>query len=313
MEINEGVDNVIENQEQTEVQVEENFENENENISENTEVEVQEGTEVFEEEVEEEKEFEEDMEKKEDYQKESFSATYKQKREALDNTLDSIIVRDEDDNLVSETWFWVMDFDDEYVMVEKYTWNNNGDNQCDYGRFSYSFDETNITASLTSEFEKMIVTWLTEEEYNKVQEERQQMSLDVEELKSKVSEFEKSIEEKDSKISELQEYYNSVESEKKESVVNELFEEFETVLKDNEEFTKLKDKAMDMEISVLEKELYALEGMVKHEVKNKEKKIKKFNYSHVSVSTVGENEVETNTDDIAEKEYGSVGKYLKKK
>ncbi len=51
----------------------------------------------------------------------SFSATYRQKREALSNALDSEIVKDGAGNVVSETYYWVDDFDDSYVFVERNT------------------------------------------------------------------------------------------------------------------------------------------------------------------------------------------------
>ena len=48
-----------------------------------------------------------------------FLPTYKQKREALSNTLDSNIVRDANGNIVEETYYYVNDFTDEEVFVEK--------------------------------------------------------------------------------------------------------------------------------------------------------------------------------------------------
>ena len=100
-----------------------------------------------------------------------FSAIYEQKRTALQNACDPIIIKDEDDNVISETYFWVSDFNDEYVFVEKNVWSDT-DHEHTYGRFTYTFDETNITATLTSEFELMVLTWLTVEENAKLETSR---------------------------------------------------------------------------------------------------------------------------------------------
>jgi len=138
----------------------------------------------------------------------TFSATYRQKRDALSNALDPKIERDEDGNLTYEEYLWVEDFDDTYVYVEKSIWTVS-DHEQKYGRFTYIFDETTITASISGEFEEMLLVWLTLEENQKLQDERNTATLVSEEfeaLKSKVTEYETSI-------STLTEQFNSMKSE----------------------------------------------------------------------------------------------------
>lgn len=262
-------------------------------------------------------------------EKVSFSASYKQRRDALNNALDPIIVRDEEGNYISETYYYVEDFTDEYVMVEKSYWSVDS-YECTYGRFTYSFDETTLTATITSEFEKMVKVWLTEAENQKLQEDRmaletmskdfEALKLEVEnyknsinsletekeELNTKVSDFEVKINEKDSKISELQEYQNKKELEIKQFEIDEIISDFESVLGDNEEFKAIKEKAMEYEIEVLQKELFALEGKIKHT--KTVKPIKKTQNFSSKVSVV-EPEV------VIEKEsyYGDAVKYIPKK
>jgi len=248
----------------------------------------------------------------------TFSATYKQKRCAIDNALDPIIVKGEDDKIISETYYYLDDFSDAYCMVEKYTWNENGREE-EYGRFTYSFDDTEIKATITSEFEKLIKTALTQAEYDQVMADRnifEIMSAEFEELKTKTSEYEATIttltSEKDALFSEnikLQEFKSTIEFENKRIEIEGLIEDFEVVLKDNEEFEQIKkdiaidEKLVGIEYESLEKELYALEGKVKHTKNNKSAKKPQVFSSKVSV---------IEESDINDSYYGDAVKYIKK-
>jgi hypothetical protein len=105
---------------------------------------------------------------------ESFSATMNQKREALSNALDPIIARNSNGEVISEVYFYVMDLDDEYVYVERDSYES-GDRDCKYGRFPYSFDNTAKTASITGSFEEMVVRWLTLSESAKLDADRDEL------------------------------------------------------------------------------------------------------------------------------------------
>jgi chromosome segregation ATPase len=126
---------------------------------------------------------------------------------------------------------------------------------------------------------------------------------DVESFKSEIETLKSELSSKDKLINELQEYKNKIELEIKKSAVDELIEDFTDVLKDSEEFVELKKTAMEMEISDLEKELYALEGKLRHDKRNK--KDKKFNFSKV-VPNDGVKK------DKVEEYYGTASKYFKK-
>ncbi len=132
--------------------------------------------------------------------------------------------------------------------------------------------------------------------------ERHELLKDVESFKCEIETLKSELSDKDKLITELQEFKNKVELEIKQSNVDELIEDFSDILKDNEEFVELKKIAMEMEITELEKELYALEGKLKHEKKNK--KEKKFNFSKVVPDEVSKSGAETY--------YGSASKYLVK-
>lgn len=234
----------------------------------------------------------------------SFSATYNQKFKALDNALDPIIVKDDEGNYVSETYFYVCDFSDEYVFVAKTVWDANGYERT-YGRFTYTFDESAVTASITSEFEKMITdVWLTQSEYDALMSEREAKQAEFEALKSEVETYKATITMLEAEKSELQEYKSDVETKIKQAEVDEVLSDFEAELGDNEEYIAIKDKALEYNIEDLQKELYALLGKVKYAKPTKQPKKQSFS-SKVSVTS----------DSGSEKSgyYGSAEKYIPKK
>lgn len=100
-------------------------------------------------------------------EKKSFSSTYNDKRAAISNALDPIVDGE------TETYFWLVDFDDSYAFVERDEFNNStGAFEETHGRFPYSFDEETKTATLTGDFEPMVMAWLTLEEYDALEERR---------------------------------------------------------------------------------------------------------------------------------------------
>lgn len=101
-------------------------------------------------------------------------ATVNQKRDALRNALDPVVTRNADGKVVSEISYWVADFDDNYVFVERNLWTS--DNyECKYGRFTYAFDDAAKTASITGGFEEMVQMWLTLPESAKLEAERNEL------------------------------------------------------------------------------------------------------------------------------------------
>ena len=139
---------------------------------------------------------------------ESMFATYNQKREALKNALTSKVIRDDDGDIIEEIYYWLADFDDEYVYVEKSHWKD-GDYDENYGRFTYSFNEESIEATITSEFEKMILVWLTEEENKKIQDDRnafEAISSELETLKIEHSTMQGNFAKLETEVKDLREF-----------------------------------------------------------------------------------------------------------
>jgi small-conductance mechanosensitive channel len=213
-----------------------------------------------------EPEAEADEETEEDFTQE-FSATYRQKREALDNALDPIIVRDEKGNCISETYFWVHDFSDSHVMVERNIWTRN-DSDRQYGRFTYSFNDEDLSAKITSEFEKMITeVWLTEAEYQIILDSRKQKDDEYSALKSENESLK-------SQNAELQVYKKANEFEQNKVEIDSLVETFELELSESSEFITLKENIKSafekneilIDYDSLNKELFAMVGRKKFTV-----------------------------------------------
>lgn len=99
---------------------------------------------------------------------EVFSVTYKEKREALHNALPRTTEFDEDGNTVHFIDYWVCDFDDINVYVERGEWRKEDGYNEIKGKFAYTFNESDMTAKVTGEFEEMFVKWLTKEEVAQV-------------------------------------------------------------------------------------------------------------------------------------------------
>lgn len=190
----------------------------------------------------------------------AFSATYKQKRQALSNALDPIIVKDSDGNYVEETYFYVEDFSDEYVFVEKSYWSK--DNyDCKFGRFAYTFDEATLTATLTSEFEEMVKVWLTLEEKANLDKERSEFETKYNALNEEFSAYKSEHSFLDSEFNSLKEYQENKEMEERQRAEEALFAEYESKIGTTNEFKELKEKSSEYSLDALKKECLCIVGM----------------------------------------------------
>jgi len=196
--------------------------------------------------------------------KSTFSTTYNQKRDALRNALDSDVTLDADGNVVSEICYYVMDFDDQYVYVEKDSWDNVGNFDETYGRYTYTFDDKTLTATITSDFEEMILTWLTVDEKTALDAERGNYTK----LQTEFEEYKKNYSTPEKDVEELRSYKNQKVAEERQANVDAIFakSEFE-ILKDNKEFNDFKANVGDMSLEDIETKCFAIYGKVKAQEK----------------------------------------------
>lgn len=234
-----------------------------ENVSEEEVEEPTEEVEIPEEEIPEDDATElpnEDTETSEVLEANVFATTYKEKREALENALDPIIEKDENDRVISTTYFWIMDFDDEYVYVNK-SFYSDSDSEEEYGRFKYSFDESTKKATISDAFEKMVVRWLTVEESNELDSSREEMEVE---------------------LSSLREFKRDIETFK-------IFNQFKD-LENIEAFKNLKEDNAKYSLDELKRECYVIRGMqVPFEQENDDK----HTVHKIPVKTVKSIEIDT--------------------
>jgi hypothetical protein len=103
-----------------------------------------------------------------------FSSTYVEKCDALRNAMPELVERDDEGNVIHAVSYWVCDFDDTNVYVERSEWRQGEGCDGAKGKFTYSFSEVDKAAVLTSEFVEMFVTWLTKEEVEQLEAMRRQ-------------------------------------------------------------------------------------------------------------------------------------------
>ena len=89
--------------------------------------------------------------------------TYMQKMSALMDLFHDDIQRSEDGSIISETYYWVCDFSDDYVYVDICHYDSNGHTDS-HGRYPISFNESDNTLSIVGDFEEMVMRWLTHDE-----------------------------------------------------------------------------------------------------------------------------------------------------
>jgi len=186
----------------------------------------------------------------------SFSATHNQIREALRNALDSTVVRNDDGDIIEEISYWVADVSDEYVYVERYHWKADGDFERNYGRFTYTFDEETITATITGEFEEMFLVWLTREEKDEIDAK----DKNYEQIKSEFDEYKASHPTPETEVDELRKFQSERLKADRDEAEKEIFDKFDEKLKDNEEYLALKEKSNEYDLEALQKECFAILG-----------------------------------------------------
>jgi len=197
-----------------------------------------------------------------------FSTTVNQKREILRNSLDDKIIKDENGNVIEEVWYWVEDFDDKYVYVENYHWKINEGSDVKYGRFMYSFDESTMTATITSDFEEMVKVWLTIEEKNKLDQDRnnyEKFLVDFEEYKNTHTKL-------DTEFEDLRQFKENALNEKFENGVKGIFDNFSIRLKDSDEFAELKENYKNFSLEEIETKCFCMVGKLSVEFSAKSKK-----------------------------------------
>ena len=171
-------------------------------------------------------------------------STYNQKYDLLRGALPRKEERD-DDKLTYCLEYWVCDFDDNFVYVSKEEYK---DDQWSYskGRFAYSIVDDVV--SITSDFEEMVVKWVTPEEETEIDKARAAFSK-IEEFEANMAEFER-----------LKQFEKDKKEEEFTSAANAIFSKFDETLKDVDGYDILKTSFSDMSLDAIEEKCYAMLG-----------------------------------------------------
>lgn len=171
-------------------------------------------------------------------------STYNEKRELLRSAMKQDEKRDDNGNLEHYLGFWIADFDDSYVYVEKEEYNGK-EWSYEKGRLGYAISENSV--SITSEFEPMIVKWLTAEEY-----------AEIEKMRSTYETYEKNK----CEFERLQKFEKNTLKDLRDNDLKILFERFDEKLADCEEYKALKDSNSDISIDDIELKCFAMIGKI---------------------------------------------------
>jgi hypothetical protein len=217
-----------------------------------------------------EKEYKEMLDKFKEYAAQSeeenlqiFSLTMKEKLQLLQNSIEDERIADNDDNTISYTSYWVMDFDENYVYINIYGWANDGSNKDYYVRGTYTIDEENNAAIINKDsFETIIQKWVTETEAQEIVSARQTMEANFEALQIE--------------IIPLRELQAKVRRNEREEHIKTILDEFSEQLTDNEDYKKFRIEAIekDLDDGAICEKCYAILGKVKFELKPKKDKEK---------------------------------------
>jgi len=223
---------------------------------------------------------EEEVVKDEEEKEEVFSITYNDKRTLLSQSMATKEETDIAGDWVSSTYYYLMDFDDEYAYFEKCFYNGEVDT-CTCVQIAYSINAETRVVEFSGEEIELFHAWLTKEEMTQVGK-----------MELKVSELQGEIETINSELNDLRAYKLGKEQVEYELELNEFFSKFDETLKDNDEFKALKVKALEekFEISKVENEIFIILGKIAYKFNKVEKVVQSAKiFSHDEVKIDEEN------------------------
>ena len=187
-----------------------------------------------------------------------FSATFHEKRDMLDSAVRKLdrVDRNDDGDIIKETKNYLMDFDDEWVYVERNTWETDSFKK-DF--FKSKYTETNGEYSISGDEEKIVEKWITVAELDSLESAKANAESRAESAEGELQTYKEAHKYSNEEVEDLINFKDNRIKEDKDNAVNALFESFSD-LSENEEFIKLKENAANYSIEELEKECFAIRG-----------------------------------------------------
>lgn len=190
-----------------------------------------------------------------------FGVTYNTKREIMENALHGLDVADAANDHYE--YFWLCDFDDNYIYVRHSCWSNDEYSE-GVGRIAYAWNEEAKTVTITDEaYEEMYIKWLTAEELEALGREKDEFAA-----------YKESHSYENSEVEALKQFKEDCVAEEHRSNVEAILADFEDLV-GNEEFEALRESAINFEkLEELETACYAIRGKTmkaKFSIKDKKK------------------------------------------
>lgn len=159
-----------------------------------------------------------------------FASSYMDKMEALRAALHPVDIT-ENGKIVASVYYWLCDADDEYAYVNIETYNDSGCKQTK-ARCAYTYADGVATVS---EFEEMVVRWLTLDEDKRLEQERTELAA-------------------------LRAFKQETEDAAHKAEVDTLVDSTFSTVKSTPEFIKLGDTIYSLTSEELTEKLYAIKG-----------------------------------------------------
>lgn len=222
-----------------------------------------------------------------------FAATYGKKRDAITTVLDGLYVNAKDDegNIVAETFYWLMDFDDTYAFVEKANYSYDGDYHSDYShwRIPYTYAEDTQTAAFSGEAEAITCEWLTAEQKAQLEAQtKAQFEEQINQIEAEKAEVTEKFEALETEAKELRTFKADTLAEQRRVAEEALFAKFDDKLSNVEGYAELKEHSAEFALEVLEEKCNALFGkFALANVKEEPQEPKKAEFSKTSTDLSG--------------------------
>ena len=162
---------------------------------------------------------------------------------------------------------------------------------------------------------EVFMSWLTKEEMNSLDAEKQNVEMKLTELQSNLQASETKYSELSTLFSEAQTELNKIYIEEKQEILEELFADFDKDLTEVEDYINLKSKAIEMELDEVESKCVYLLGLKNRSKSTKTRQPKVGKFSMVGVNPDDNDSkatIQNNKHDKAVQMYGDAAKYLTK-
>lgn len=224
----------------------------------------------------------------------TFSATYNKMREAIDAHTRSMchVDRDENNKCISETYYNLIDFDNECAIVEERVWHEGNDCQKRYIKFGYNFNEADNTVVFNGDSVEVSCEWLTADEREAVARANESKLNDavsslkeiIDTMTTEYSELEASTNETitnlNSEVSELRAFKADTEATARAEAEQKIFEKFDSKIGNVEAYSALKENAelrAKLTIEELEEKCSAIYGRFQLSIEPQETKSEETN------------------------------------